>query len=307
MTYLETIKQAQEKKVAIGHFNISNLETLKGIMEAAKELNVPVIIGVSEGERDFIGIPQVVALVRSYRDTGSTVFLNADHTYSFERVKEVVDAGFDSVIFDGAKLSLDENIKITKQCVEYAKAKNPNILVEGELGYIGTSSKLLDAIPEGASIGDAMLTTAEDAKRFVLEAGVDLFAPAVGNIHGMLKNAPEPKLNIERVKEISDAVKIPLVLHGGSGNTIYDFQNAIKNGVSIVHINTEIRVAYKEALKKAMNESDEVAGYKLAEGAVLAVKELVKEKLQVFSMMNLSSHCKMTLGNKDRYLKKHEF
>lgn len=285
MTYLETIKQAQEKKVAIGHFNISNLETLKGIMEAAKELNVPVIIGVSEGERDFIGIPQVVALVRSYRDTGSTVFLNADHTYSFERVKEVVDAGFDSVIFDGAKLSLDENIKITKQCVEYAKAKNPNILVEGELGYIGTSSKLLDAIPEGASIGDAMLTTAEDAKRFVLEAGVDLFAPAVGNIHGMLKNAPEPKLNIERVKEISDAVKIPLVLHGGSGNTIYDFQNAIKNGVSIVHINTEIRVAYKEALKKAMNESDEVAGYKLAEGAVLAVKELVKEKLQVFSMM----------------------
>ncbi|MEI8338077.1 MAG: class II fructose-bisphosphate aldolase [bacterium] len=286
MTYLETIKQAQEQKKAIGHFNISNLETLKGIIEAAKELNVPVIIGASEGERDFIGIPQVVALVKSYKEQGVSVFLNADHTYSFERVKEAVDAGFDSVIFDGAKLSLDENIKITKQCVGYANAKNPNVLIEGELGYIGTSSKLLDAIPEGASVGDAMLTTVEDAKRFVVETGVDFFAPAVGNIHGMLKFAPDPRLNIERVKEISDAVKIPLVLHGASGNSKEDIQSAILNGVAIVHINTEIRVAYKEALKKTLCESDEVAGYKLAEDAVLAVKNLVKEKLQFFSMMN---------------------
>ncbi len=285
-TYREYIEEAHKNKVAIGHFNISNLETLKGIVEAAKELNVPVIIGVSEGERDFIGIPQVVALVKSYKDQGLPVFLNADHTYSFERVKEVVDEGFDSVIFDGAKLPLDENIKITKRCVEYAKSVNPNIFVEGELGYIGTSSKLLDAIPEGASVGDKMLTTAEDAKKFVMETGVDFFAPAVGNIHGMLKFAPEPKLNIQRVKEISDAVKIPLVLHGGSGNSKEDFQNAILNGVSVVHINTEIRVAYKEALKKSLNESDEVAGYKLAENAVLAVKNLVKEKLQIFSRIN---------------------
>ena len=285
-TYREYIEEAGKNKIAIGHFNISNLETLKGIIEAAKELDVPVIIGVSEGERDFIGIPQVVALVKSYKDKGYPVFLNADHTYSFERVKEVVDAGFDSIIFDGAKLPLDENIRITKQCVDYAKSVNPNIFVEGELGYIGTSSKLLDAIPEGASVGDKMLTTAEDAKKFVLETGVDFFAPAVGNIHGMLKFAPEPKLNIERVKEISDAVKIPLVLHGGSGNSKEDFQNAILNGVSIVHINTEIRVAYKEALKKSLNESDEVAGYKLAKNAVLAVKNLVKEKLLIFSMID---------------------
>ena len=286
MNYLELIKEAKAKKIAIGHFNISNLETLKGIIEAAKELSVPVIIGVSEGERDFIGIKQVVALVKSYKEEGINVFLNADHTYSFERVKEAVDAGFDSVIFDGAKLSLDENIKITKQCVNYANAKNPNVLIEAELGYIGSSSKLLDTIPEGASVGEAMLTTVEDAKRFVDESGVDFFAPAVGNIHGMLKFSPDPRLNIERVKEISDAVKIPLVLHGASGNSKEDIQNAILNGVSIVHINTEIRVAYKEALKKTLCESDEVAGYKLAESAVIAVKNLVKEKLQFFSMMN---------------------
>ncbi len=285
-TYRECIADAYKNKVAIGHFNISNLETLKGIIEAAKELNVPVIIGASEGERDFIGIKQVVALVKSYKEEGVSVYLNADHTYSFERVKEAIDAGFDSVIYDGAKLPLEENIKITKQCVNYANAKNPNVLIEAELGYIGTSSKLLDAIPEGASIGEAMLTTVEDAKRFVTETGIDFFAPAVGNIHGMLKFAPEPRLNIERVKEISDAVKIPLVLHGASGNSKEDIQNAILNGVSIVHINTEIRVAYKDALKKSLCESDEVAGYKLAEDAVLAVKNLVKEKLQFFSMMN---------------------
>lgn len=285
MTYKELIQDAKAKKIAIGHFNISNLETLKGIMEAAKELNVPVIIGVSEGERDFIGVKQCVALIKSYKDFGVPVFLNADHTYSFERVKEAVDAGFDSVIYDGAKLPLEENIKIAKQCVEYAKSVNPNILVEAELGYIGTSSKLLDAIPEGAAIGDKMLTTPEDAKRFVTETGIDFFAPAVGNIHGMLKYAPEPRLNIGRVKEISDACGVPLVLHGGSGSPKEDFQGSIKNGVAIVHINTEIRVAYKEALKKSLNESDEVAGYKLAEPAVLAVKNLVKEKLQIFSMM----------------------
>ena len=286
MNYLELIQDAKAKKIAIGHFNVSNLETLKGIIEASKELNVPVIIGASEGERDFIGIKQIVALVKSYKEEGVPVFLNADHTYSFERVKEAIDAGFDSVIYDGAKLTLEENIKITKQCVNYVNAKNPNVLIEAELGYIGSSSKLLDSIPEGASIGDAMLTTVEDAKRFVTETGIDFFAPAVGNIHGMLKFAPEPRLNIERVKEISDAVKIPLVLHGASGNSKEDIQNAILNGVSIVHINTEIRVAYKEALKKTLCESDEVAGYKLAEDAVIAVKNLVKEKLQFFSMMN---------------------
>ncbi len=283
MTYSEIIKSAREQKKAIGHFNTSNLEILKGIIEAAKELSVPVIIGASETERDFIGIPQIVALVKTYKDQGVTVFLNADHTYSFERVKEAVDAGFDSVIFDGAKLSLDENIRITKQCVDYVKSKYPNVLIEGELGYIGTSSKLLDTIPEGASVGDKMLTTPEDAKRFVEETGVDLFAPAVGNIHGMLKDMSDPRLNIGRIKEISEVVGVPLVLHGSSGNNKEDIQNAIENGVAIVHMSTEIRVAYKNALKRSLNESDEVAPYKLAETAVLAVKDLVKEKIQIFS------------------------
>src|SRR5438552_941468 len=112
-TLRETVAEAQEKKIAIGHFNISNLEALWGIFRAAQGLNVPVIIGVSEGERDFIGVKQVVALIKSLQEEFNyPIYLNADHTYSFDRVKEAIDAGFDSVIFDGAKLSFEENVKM---------------------------------------------------------------------------------------------------------------------------------------------------------------------------------------------------
>lgn len=284
-TLKEVIQEAEENKVSIGHFNISNIEGLWGIFRAAKELDLPIIIGLSEGERDFVGVRQAVALVKSIRkEFNYPIYINADHTYSFERIKEAVDAGFDAVIYDGAKLSINENIKITKQCVEYAKKINPYILVEGELGYIGTSSKILDKIPEGASVGDEMLTTAKDAEKFVRETGVDLFAPAVGNIHGMLKDSPNPELNIERIKEIRKSTGVPLVLHGGSGITDKNFKDAIKAGISTIHINTEIRVAYCDAIKKSLEENpNEIAPYKLMKPSVDAVKELVKKRLELFS------------------------
>ncbi len=118
------ITEARANGKAIGHFNISTLDGVWAVADAAQSLDLPVIVGVSEGERDFVGVRQIVAIVRSIReDRGQPIFLNADHTYSLERVKEAIDAGFDSVIFDGAKLSLDENIAITKQCVEYARLK----------------------------------------------------------------------------------------------------------------------------------------------------------------------------------------
>ena len=149
-TLREHVADARAKKIAIGHFNISNLEALWGIFHAAQALNVPVIIGVSEGERDFVGVPQAAALVKSLRDEFQyPIFLNADHTYSFEKVKIAIDAGFDSVIFDGAQLSFEDNVKITKQCVEYARNCGRDVLLEGELGYIGTSSKVFDTIPDG--------------------------------------------------------------------------------------------------------------------------------------------------------------
>jgi len=279
------IYEARKNNVAIGHFNISNLEALWGIFNAARKLNVPVLIGTSEGEREFIGPKQAVALVRSLREEFDyPIFLNADHTYSYEKVVEAVDVGYDAVIFDGAKIPFEENIKITKKCVEYAKSKNPEILVEGELGYIGQSSKILDAIPEGVELGEESLTKPEEAARYVKETGIDLFAPAVGNIHGMLKGGVDPKLNVQRVKEIYEAVGVPLVLHGGSGNSEDDFKNTIKEGVAIVHINTEIRVAYKKGLQLALQElQDEVAPYKFLRGAMQEVEKIVEKKLALFN------------------------
>ncbi len=161
-TLRETITWADEQNIAVGHFNISNLEALHGIFRAARNLNVPVIIGVSEGERDFVGVRETVALVHSLREEYDfPIYLNADHTYSFERVKEAVDAGYDSVIFDGAKLSKEDNIALAKKCVDYAHSVGREVLVEAELGYIGQSSKVLDAVPDGISFDN--LTTKEEA------------------------------------------------------------------------------------------------------------------------------------------------
>lgn len=287
--YMKSIKgcidEAVKNKVAIGHFNISNSEALSGIFKAAQKLGAPVIIGVSEGERDFIGVREAVAMVKALRDEHDyQIFLNADHTYSFERVKEAVDAGFDAVIFDGAKLSLDENIKKTKQCVEYAKAKNPNIIVEGELGYIGTSSKVFDTLPEGVLMDREHLTHSEDAARFVRETGIDLLAPAVGNVHGMFRGGVDPALDIELIGMIRRAAKVPLVLHGGSGTTDDDFKKAIAAGVAIVHINTEIRVAFREGVKHALAENpDEAAPYKFMAESVEDVEKVVEKKLRLFN------------------------
>jgi len=284
----EIIKEAEKNGVAIGHFNISDTEALHAIFNAAKGLNVPVIIGVSEGERDFIGVEQAAALVKSLKEEHDyPIYLNADHTYSFERVKEVVDAGYDSIIFDGTKLTLEENIELAKKSAEYAHNVNPEILIEAELGHIGTSSKLLDEVPEGAQITSENLVKPEDAKDFVDKTGVDLLAPAVGNLHGMLKNAANPALDIERIGEIRKVAGVPLVLHGGSGISDEDFQSAIKAGISIVHINTAIRVAYKEGIKEAFEENpDDVAPYRFLKGGVEGMQKVVERYLKLFNFLN---------------------
>lgn len=281
----EHIADAELRHVALGHFNISNSDGLWGIFRAAKNLDVPVIIGTSEGERDFLGARQAVALVRSIREEYEyPIFLNADHTYSFEKVKEAVDAGYDAVIFDGAKLPLEENIVVTKRCVEYARSVNPDVLVEGELGYIGTSSQLLDAIPAGAAVTEELFTKPEELKRFVQETGVDLVAPAVGNLHGMLASGHNPRLSIERVALLKEAGGIPMVLHGGSGIADEDFTAAIGAGVAVVHINTELRLAYRKALALSLQENpDEIAPYKLLKGPVQAVQKVAEERLKLFN------------------------
>jgi fructose-bisphosphate aldolase class II len=283
-TYLN---EAKEKGVAMGHFNFSNLEGLWAIFNAARAVGAPVIVGASEGERDFVGVKQAVMLVKSLREEYDfPIFINADHTYSVERVEEAARAGFDAVIFDGAKLGTEENITKTKEAVARARAANPNILVEAELGYIGQSSQVLKEVPAGAALTDDAMTTPADAKRFVEETGVDLFAPAVGNVHGIIV-APNytERLNVERIKEIHAVIPhTHLVLHGGSGLPVEDFTEGIKAGISLVHISTELRVAFRDALSGALTQMpDEKAPYKYLGPARNAMQKAVEEKLALFN------------------------
>lgn len=283
MTLKEHIEKARAEGRAVAHFNISNIEAVHAIREACVETGLPIIIGVSEGEGEFFGVTEIAAIVKAYQAQGLPIFLNADHSYSVERAKAAIDAGFDAVIYDGAELPHEENIKNTKEVVDYARAKNPNCLVEAEIGFIGKSSNMLDAIPEGVA-SEEFLTKPEEAKAFADATGVDLLAPAVGNLHGMLKNMPNPRLDIPRIQAISERTGLPLVLHGGSGTTVEDFQNAIRAGVAIVHVNTELRVAYKSALVDSLaKNADQVAPYKFLRPAQDAMKAVILEKLKIFN------------------------
>ena len=284
---VQIIKDAGKKRVAVGHFNVAEISMLKAIFFAAKDLGVPVIIGTSEGEAGFMGRKQAAALVKGLREEYKfPIFLNSDHTHNFEEVKKAVAAGYDAILFDGGTLPLLENIKQTKKVVKYVKSKNKNILVEGELGNIGSGSVVRKELPKGAAIKLEDLTKPADAVRFIKETGADMLAPAVGNIHGMFANAPEPALNIERIKEIKKAVKIPLVLHGGSGNTDADFLAAIEAGINIVHISTELRLAWRRGLNKSLQENkEEIAPYKLLADPVAEVQEVVYNRLKLFNKL----------------------
>ncbi|MDP3991755.1 MAG: class II fructose-bisphosphate aldolase [Candidatus Colwellbacteria bacterium] len=287
----EIIAEAEKKKVAIGHFNVSELAAFRAVTKAARDLGVPVIIGTSEGERDFIDIHDAVAMVRDLREKhGQPVFLNADHTHSIEKVKEAVEAGYDAILFDGAALPFEENIQKTREVVTYVKKMAPQILVEAEIGNIGSGSTIRKELPHGAAINPEDLTTPEEAVRFVKGTEIDLLAPAVGNIHGMFANAPEPALDNQRIKLIREALRqaqgkpVPLVLHGASGNTDEELKTAITAGISIIHISTEIRVAWRKGVEKSLEEKpDEVTPYKLLSGAENKIYEIVLARLKLFS------------------------
>ncbi len=278
----DVISSAVTSGEVVWHFNFSELTALRAAARAAQELRMPIIMGLSEGERDFVGLDEAVALVKRYRAEGLKIYLNADHTRLFEKIKEAVEAGFDAVIFDGSALPMQENIRETKRAVRYARLVNPRIMIEGELGYIGTKSEVLKKVPKGVQ-----KTTVADAMRFVQETGVDMLAPAVGNVHGMLQSGREPKLDIPLIKKIKQALRqaqgrqIPLVLHGASGNTDAELRAAIKAGITVIHINTEIRLAWRTALEQSLAEyTDEVAPYKLLAAGEEAIYKIIKGKIE---------------------------
>ncbi len=274
----EVIQEYKAAGKAIGHFNFSDSNQLKAIIDASRETGLPVIAGLSEGEREYFPFMQARALVELYQNQGTEIYLNADHTYTNEKVQRAIAAGVDSVVVDGANLPMEENIALLASCVKYARAAGRDVIVEGELGYIGQASKELESLPEGVT--EANLTTPEDAKAFVDATGVDCFAPAVGNIHGMLKHAAEPRLHPERVKAIAEATGVPLVLHGASGNTEEDIRACIKAGITIVHINTELRVLYRDSLRASL-AGDETTPYKFLTPATDAMRTYLAGKMRM--------------------------
>ena len=284
-TLREFLQQAERDKVAIGHFNFSDLVAFNAIVAAARDLKLPVMVGVSEGEREFTGVPQAAALVKSVRDAYDfPIFLNADHTHSLAKAEEAAKAGFDEVIFDGSSLSFEENVAQTKRAVEALKSINPGILVEGEIGWIGASSTVMDKVPEGVGT----LTTPEEARQFVAATKVDVLAPAVGNMHGLLQSMVsgevQKRLNIERIAEIKAACGIFMTLHGGSGTNDDDFKRAIKAGMTIVHVNTELRLAWRRGIEAGLAaKPNEFSPYKILPVAVEAVEKVVSSRLKLFS------------------------
>lgn len=285
------LEEAQSKGVAVGHFNISDWILLKAVFASAQELKVPVIVGTSEGERAFLGVAQVAALVKSLREEHDfPIFLNADHTHSLDSAVAAAKAGFDSIVYDLSALPFEENIKQTKQAVEVLKSIHPTILVEGEIGNIGTGSEIHESMPDGSH----ELTTPEEARQFVESTGVDILAPAVGNSHGMLQamvqGGVRKRLDLERIREIKSASRSLLTLHGGSGTDDDDFRGAIAAGINIIHINTELRIAWRRGLEDAFAKNpQEIVPYKLLPIAEESVKQVVLARLRLFNQQQMKS------------------
>jgi fructose-bisphosphate aldolase, class II len=287
--FRSVLTRLEEEGVALGHFNVADLVLLKGVLAAAGEINVPVIVGASEGEREFFGVHELAAVVKSLREESAMpVFLNADHTHSLTKAVEAVKAGFDSVVADFSALPFAENVARTKEAVETLKAINTSVIVEGEIGNIGTGSEIHDTVGNEFRI----LSTPEEARQFVAATGVDVLAPAVGNMHGMLKSMVQGKekkrLNIQRIGEIKKAVGIFLTLHGGSGTDDADFRNAIAAGINIIHINTELRVAWRRSLEDSLKrQPNEVVPYKILPPVVDSVKQVVASRLRLFNAQGM--------------------
>src|SRR5262245_56414313 len=281
----EVLAQAQAAGAAIGHFNVADLVLLKAVFASARELKVPVLVGASEGEREFSGTGQLAALVSSLREEFDfPIFLNADHTHSLAKAVDAVKAGFDAVVFDLSALPFEQNVRQTREAVEALKGINPSVLVEGEIGDIGTGSEIHARAPD-LSHG---LTTPDDARQFVESTGIDILAPAVGNMHGMLESMvhgdTRKRLDIERIRHIKAAARVVLTLHGGSGTDDDDLRKAIAAGVNIVHINTELRVAWRRGLEDGLaKQPDEVVPYRILPAAVDAVKKVAGSRLKLFS------------------------
>ena len=270
----EVLKKAQKEKYAVGLFNTTDTDMLQAVIEAAEESNSPVILGTAEvllpyGELKLIA-PSVIAAAKR---ASVPVVVHYDHGLTFERCLEALQLGFSSVMFDGSAKAYGQNIEETKEIVKIAHAFGAS--VEGEIGHVGEAA-------QGDESLENMYTTVAEAKEYIENTGVDALAVAIGSAHGVYKK--KPKLNIERLKEIADAVSVPLVLHGGSGLSDDDFKNTIREGIAKVNIFTDLCLAGERAMKDG---ADKKLGYLETRNLkVEYIKEAVKHKMSLFGSVN---------------------
>ena len=280
---LENMKNMLEKadngKYAVPHFNINNLEWTRFILEECENLKTPVIIGVSEGAGRYMGgfktVADMVKNLISYLNITVPVALHLDHGSSYESCVDAIDSGFTSVMIDASKHSIEENIKITKQVVDYAHSRN--VTVEAEVGAVGGE--------EDGVADELAYAKVEDAVKLVQETGIDFLAPALGSVHGIYKG--EPKLDFERMVKIHELVKLPLVLHGGSGIPDELIKKAISCGICKININTELQIAWSAGVRKFLNEDNKVYDpRKIIKSGENSMKEMIKEKVTLFGSDN---------------------
>ncbi|HTE25081.1 class II fructose-bisphosphate aldolase [Flavitalea sp.] len=271
MKIKEKLHQLTAQKSGLLATNYYNLETLHGVLKAASITNSPLILQLTRSSIEYMGLETAVGLGRQgLKEFGVEGWIHLDHGDSVELAQACLDAGFDSVMIDGSELSIEENIKITKEVVR--RAQSYQVHVEAELGYV---AKL------GQSHSQQVFTQPEQAKMFVEETGVDALAIAIGTAHGFYKE--EPKLQQELLSRIRSIVPITLVLHGSSGVPAEQLKEAISRGICKVNLATEIKNIFMKTLQSILNNTDEIDLRKIFPIATGKVTELVKEKLQIVS------------------------
>jgi ketose-bisphosphate aldolase len=259
-------KKALKEKWAIPQFNFSNLETLKAIVEVAKDLKSPVIVGTSEKESEFLGLDQAVNLIKTYRkQLGLPIFLNLDHGKSFSYCKMAIDRGYDTCHFDGSALAFEKNLELSKRLVFYAHQRK--VLIEGEIEEIGSKN----------------LTDPEKAAFFCRKTKIHRLAVNIGNIH-----AGKGKINFYLLREIKKKVAGTfLVLHGGSGISSEEVRESINLGITKINLNTELRKVFTNTLYELLRENrKEYIPYKYMSFVVEKLKKTIEEKINLFGSIN---------------------
>jgi len=277
------MQRSRQQKFAVGAFNVDNQETLIAVARAAQKLNAPVLVEVSDGEVEALGLENVRDMVDNYKvEYGIEMYINLDHSPTVESCKRAIDAGYEFIHIDISQANHDaseeEIIAMTKEVVDYAKFTGA--LVESEPHYFGGSSNLHEETIDYEAIKKTF-STPEGTRSFVDATGIDTFAAAVGNLHGKY---PVPKeLDLELLTKIRDSINCQISLHGGSGTPLHFFEEAAKIGVSKININSDMRFVFRTTLEKVLADNPkEYAVVKLMPTVYEAVQAVVEEKIQAF-------------------------